>query len=337
MEIHTQLQSNSGRAEPPPLVSDGDSHVFRFVFEGPPRLLKSFLVARYGPGRGPDWAESFYPDRVRLNGRAVERETVVHPGAEVSYLHLRNEEPAPPHLAEPLFEDDWLVVLQKPDCIPVSPAGIYYFTSLAILARERLGNRELTPAHRLDLETSVPVIFARRKSDLKKIHHLFQKRLIRKRYRALVHGAFPAELRAISGRIVPHPASAIATKLSLQPGLGGSGSSGGSLTRVISLLRRGPFSELELEPVTGRTNQLRVHLAAVGHPIVGDKKYHPDEGVFLDWHAHRDFGRLRRKLLLPRQALACMGLEFSHPFTGEPVRVEAPSGSWEEKLQGLTL
>ena len=333
MEIHTQPQSNSGRAEPPPLVSDADSHVFRFVFEGSPQPLKSFLVARYGASRGPDWAEDFYPDRVRLNGRAVARETVVHPGAEISYLHLRNEEPAPPHLAEPLFEDDWLVVLQKPDCIPVSPAGIYYFTSMAILARERLGNRELTPAHRLDLETSGPVIFARRKADLKEIHRLFEGRSIRKRYRALVHGAFPAELRTISGRIVPHPASAIATKLALQPGPGGSA---GSLTRVISVVHRGPFSELELEPVTGKTNQLRVHLAAVGHPIVGDKKYHDDEGVFLDWYAHRDFGRLRRKLLLPRQALAAERLEFTHPVTGEPVRVEAPAGSWEEKLQGLT-
>ena len=113
-----------------------------------------------------------------------------------------------------------------------------------------------------------------------------------------------------------------------------------SLTRVLGVIHRdlggrGVISELLLEPVTGKTNQLRVHLAHVGHPVVGDKKYHPDEEVFLDWFAHRNIGRLRQRLLLPRHALHCESLDFPHPFTDEAVEVRAPAGAWAAKVAGL--
>lgn len=298
---------------------------------GSARPLREYLLERYAYGRGEGWRESFYPNRVRLNGARVDEGTVVEPGGRLDYLHLRGEEPPPPALAPPLYEDRWMLVLHKPDCVPVNPSGLYYFTCLALLAREAHGNPELSPVHRLDLETSGPLIFSKRKADRSAFHRLFQDKTIRKFYRALVHGAFPQALREISGRIVPHPASAIATKLCLDP----EGGPEHSLTRILGVRRRASFSELELEPVTGKTNQLRVHLAAVGTPIVGDKKYHPDEGVFLDWLAHRDYARLRSALLLPRQALQSEALEFSHPFTGERLRVEAPPGSWAAKLAGL--
>jgi 23S rRNA-/tRNA-specific pseudouridylate synthase len=275
----------------------------------------------------------------------------------VTYLHLRADEPLLPALGAPLHEDAWLLALLKGDTAPVSPGGTYYFGALAIQAREARGEPELTPLHRLDLETSGPVLFARRRADLARWHRLFHAKALHKRYRALVHGTFPPDLREIAGRIVPDPASRIFTRLRLEPEpapesppdaaarAGGKGSAEVSHTRVLEVRhlelafgtpgRRGHFSELVLEPVTGKTNQLRVHLAHVGHPIVGDKKYHPDEAVFLDWHAHRDFDRLRERLLLPRQALHCEALAFVHPFTGEALEIRAPEAQWREKLAGL--
>jgi 23S rRNA pseudouridine1911/1915/1917 synthase len=315
----------------PPFEDGADSKIFRFTYGGEARPLKAYLLERYAYGRDATWRESFYPDRVRLDGAAVDEDTWVHPGARLAYLHLREEEPPAPTLGPPLYADEWMVVLHKPDTVPVNPSGVYYFTSLAVLARETLADPELTPVHRLDLETAGPVVLARRRADASRFHQLFHEKAIRKRYRALVHGAFPAATREIAGRIVPHPASAIATKLWLEPGR----DPGHSLTRVRAVRGRPPYSELELEPVTGKTNQLRVHLAALGHPIVGDKKYHPDERVFLDWLAHRDFARLREALVLPRQALQCEALEFPHPFTEHPVRVEALPGSWAAKLGPL--
>lgn len=319
---------------PPPLVSSAAAKVFHFEYEGAPRPLKPYLLERYGFGRGADWREHFFPPRVRLNGAPVDEATVVRPGDRIAYLHQRTDEPAPAEPLAVLYEDEWMRVLHKPDSYPVSPSGIYYFTSLAVRAREESGNPELTPIHRLDLETDGPLIFARRARDLKRLHTLFTRKTLRKTYRALVYGAFPEEIREIAGRIVPDEGSAILTKLRLAPG-----TAQDSLTRVLRVTRhetpRGPCSELELEPVTGKTNQIRVHLAHVGHAIVGDKKYHPDEGVFLDWLAHRDFARLRERLWLPRQALHCAALEMEHPFTGAALRIEALPGSWADKVSAL--
>ena len=315
----------------PPFENGAHSHIFRFTYKGEERPLRGYLLERYAHGRDAAWREGFYPGRLRLAGKEVDEGTRVRPGEEVSYLHLRAEEPPPPDLGVPLYEDEWLMALHKPDCIPVNPSGVYYFTSLAILARERLGLPELAPVHRLDLETAGPVLLAKSREAARRFQKLFARTAIRKTYRALVHGSFPQATREITGRIAPHPDSAIATKLWLEPETGPEH----SLTRVRSVRHRPPYSEVELEPVTGRTNQLRVHLAAVGHPIVGDKKYHPRERVFLEWLAHRDFERLREELVLPRQALLCEALEFLHPFSGAPLSITAPPRAWADKLGPL--
>ncbi len=318
---------------PPPFEDGPDSKIFRFRYEGAPRPLRAYLLGRYAHGRDAAWRESFYPARVRLEGREVGGETLVRPGQQVGYLHLRAEEPSPPGLAAPLHEDEWMMAVQKPDTIPVNPSGVYYFSCLALLARERFGIPGLAPVHRLDLETTGPLLLAKTREAARRFQALFDGKAIRKTYRALVHGTFPEGMREISGRIGPHPASEIATKLWLEPGAGAG--AGQSLTRILAVRHRPPYSELVLEPVTGKTNQLRVHLAAVGHPIVGDKKYHPDEGVFLDWVLHRDFARLREKLVLPRQALLCEALEFPHPFRATRPRIVAPPESWADKLGPL--
>ena len=332
--------------------NDAQRHIFRFRYAGPPRGLREALLERYRYGRGADWAGSFFPARVRLNGAPVHAHTPVAPGDEIAYLHLRADEPPAPPLGAPLHGDEWLLAVAKGDTTPVSPSGLYYFTALAIQARETYGEPELTPIHRLDLETSGPVLFARRQTHVAACQALFARKALRKRYRALVHGRFPPGLREIAGRIVPDTASRIHTRLRLEPAdptavvlrdeapHSRNAAAELSLTRVLSVTHhdlgeRGVFSELELEPVTGKTNQLRVHLAHVGHPIVGDKKYHPDEAVFLDWHEHRDFARLATRLLLPRQALHCEALAFPHPFTGEPLEIRAPAGLWQAKLAGL--
>jgi 23S rRNA-/tRNA-specific pseudouridylate synthase len=335
--------------ELPPFANGPEARVFRFNYRGESLPLHDYLLERYRYGRDDAWARNFYPHRVRLNGEVVKADTTVHPGDGIEYLHLRREEPAP-HPPAVLHEDDWMLALEKPDSFPVNPSGVYYFTSLAILAREFFGNPGLTPLHRLDLETSGPVLFAKDPAHLASFHRMFHEGRITKRYRALVHGRFPVDLREITGRIVPDPQSRIRTRLKLVPGTPGQAARredrsaatppGISHTRILGSTpfperTGGEISELWLEPVTGKTNQLRVHLAHVGHPIVGDKKYHPDEAVFLDWIRHRDFSRLRESLLLPRQALHCELLEFAHPFTGKAVKIASAERVWENKVAGL--
>jgi 23S rRNA pseudouridine1911/1915/1917 synthase len=317
-------------------TSDAAGKIFSFQFEGEAQPLKSFLLDRYHTGRPQAWRESFYPARVRLNGEPVADDTWVRPGDTIAYRHLRAEEPPAAGALAVLHEDEWLMAVHKPDDVPVSPSGFYYFTCLALRARELFDNRELTPVHRLDLETSGVLLLARKRAYLREFHELFAEHRVAKRYLALVHGQYPEGLTEIAGRIGPHPASAIRTKLWLDPA-----AEANSQTRIVRatprLAARGACTELEVEPVTGKTNQIRVHLAYAGHPIVGDKKYHSDERIFLDWLAYRDFARLEEKLWLPRQALQCERLDFVHPFTGEPLSIEAAPGAWGAKIAAASM
>jgi RluA family pseudouridine synthase len=332
-QMNTRSKAGPG-ADPGPdplpmdaFASDAISKIFRFEFEGEPQPLKPYLLSRYQFGREAKWRDTFYPDRVRLNGQPVTDETWVASGDTVAYRHLRAEEPPPPTSLPILYEDDWLVAVHKPDSVPVSPSGLYYYSSLALLARELFNSPDLTPIHRLDLETSGVLLLARRKADISRFHDLFVGHRVTKRYLALVYGAFPTEVTGISGKMIPHPASAIHTKLWLDPhGISN------TVTHIVRTARHEHCSELELEPVTGKTNQLRVHLAHAGHAIVGDKKYHPDESLFLDWLEHRNFETLRPKLWLSRQALQCQSLSFVHPFTGQPLTISALPGSWKMKV-----
>ena len=87
---------------------------------------------------------------------------------------------------------------------------------------------------------------------------------------------------------------------------------------------KGPFSLIEVRPLTGRTHQIRVHLEHLGHPIVGDKLYSGDDETFLHFYEH-DFDEwLQERVLLPRAALHAYGLEFTHPVTGERVSFQDP-------------
>ena len=84
------------------------------------------------------------------------------------------------------------------------------------------------------------------------------------------------------------------------------------------------FTLLRLEPRTGRLHQIRVHLSAIGHPIVGDKIYGPDESLYIEFIQSGFTERHRRVLLLPRHALHAAEIAFTHPMTREPVHASSP-------------
>ncbi len=190
-----------------------------------------------------------------------------------------------------LYEDDWMTVVDKPPGLLTVPAPGNKLRCLVDILNEDLRkdkkNYRLYPCHRLDKETSGLILFAKGKSNQDKLMQLFKNRKISKRYMAFVQGGIPEDTGIIKKPIEGRAAS----------------------TQFKILQRRREFSIVELRPETGRTNQIRIHFKAIGHPLVGESKF-----AF-----RRDFN-LRAK----RVCLHAQYLEFKHPWTGKIVAVNSP-------------
>ncbi len=299
--------------------------IFRYRYDFDTKLLQDFIRERYFKNEDSRHLEKVLSTRVQLNGEFVDRQTMLQQGDWIEYLHLRSDED-PLALDLPiLFEDDWLLAISKPDFLPVIPNTSFYFNSLAIMIKEKYDNDEINPVHRLDIETSGVLLFGKNRNACSKVQRLFRLREVEKRYQAVAFGQ-PA-VGSITGNLVPDRNSRIYTKLILD-----TADTNGSQTIIEACEPWGPYFRIWIKPVSGKTNQIRAHLAAINCPIVGDKKYYPDEDVFLDWFEHRNIDRLIDRLKLPRQALHCESMTFVHPFTEKEIQIQDSTPHWLEKI-----
>ncbi|MHC4916467.1 MAG: RluA family pseudouridine synthase, partial [Planctomycetota bacterium] len=212
---------------------------------------------------------------------------------------------------ELVHEDSAVFVVNKPAGIAVHPArghlsGTLYHGLLWRYRRELESDPDfrIGPVHRLDLDTSGVMIYAKDERTQKRLARAMEKRDVRKRYLAVVHGEVPYERVVLDGAIgTDEPRKRMAVDgVDSRP----------ARTGLVRTAVGGGFSLLELELFTGRSHQLRVHLAAAGHPLVGDELYG---------------GRRRAESgepLIGRQALHAWKLELEHPVTTERVEYVAP-------------
>jgi 23S rRNA pseudouridine955/2504/2580 synthase len=226
---------------------------------------------------------------------------------------------ARPLLDRVIYRDDSLLVIDKPAGQAVhGGSGV----SLGIIEQLRLELPEarfLELAHRLDKETSGVLVLALKRSALVELHRMLREGEAKKTYLALAVGQWRDPVRHI--------------KLSLQKYLTDEGerrvavdADGQRAHTIFRLVRRvAEFSLLEAELKTGRTHQIRVHLAASQHPIAGDDKY----GDF-------EVNRALRKRGLRRMFLHAARLEMRHPLTGKSLSLESPlAGDLAEFLASL--
>jgi RluA family pseudouridine synthase len=178
------------------------------------------------------------------------------------------------------------IVVDKPAGMLTNEGG----ASLEAAARRLLAAPKLLAVHRLDRDTSGCLIVARDAEAKEQFEELFRKRAVRKWYAALVIGRVPDDLTQITAPIDGERA----------------------VTRATLSAASNQASLLEVEIETGRMHQIRKHLAAAGHPVLGDKVYQLERV---------DSARLRR---VPRQMLHARRIEFQDPWTRKNVRVEAP-------------
>ena len=231
-----------------------------------------------------------------------------------------------------LHRDDALLVIDKPAGLPVHPSARYHRHTLTALMRERFGpGHGWEMAHRLDRETSGVMVFGRsaprrRRRDPPSpagcLKRSFQQREVSKEYLALVRGDF-AERRTIEIPLGFDPTSRLKIKMAAVPG-------GLEARTEVEPLRRGRFRDEALtlvrcSPHTGRQHQIRVHLALVGHPILGDKLYGLPEELFIAvCDGTMSMQELDALLGLPRQALHAHRITIPHPVTGVRTTFTAP-------------
>ncbi|OFZ55685.1 MAG: hypothetical protein A2428_13390 [Bdellovibrionales bacterium RIFOXYC1_FULL_54_43] len=243
-------------------------------------------------------------------------------GDEVLVLSERKPEPEVSFDYKILFEDDSILVIDKPPNLPVHPAGRYFFNTLLVHLRTNghrdplKAEREYFLAHRIDKETSGILVLAKNREVCAKLVRQFAERRTEKRYLAVVHGIPPAEF-TIDAPLRRTTVSAIELKMMAAPE-----SEGGqpSLTVFRRLETHGAFSLVECHPKTGRQHQIRIHLETAGHPIVGDKLYGLSEDEALRFFERKHLSpEAEAKLLLPRHALHAAGIRIRHPVTGQTV------------------
>jgi 23S rRNA pseudouridine1911/1915/1917 synthase len=227
-------------------------------------------------------------------------------------------EPEVPRHFDILAEDETFLALDKPAGLPMHTTAKFWKNTLVAILRERFPSEALQICHRLDRETSGVLLVARGRVAASFLKRAFALRLVKKSYLALVHGV-PAEHEGVIDR----PMRLLDTRTRIMMGIACDGLPAVTRFRVVRCFAE--HALVEASPETGRQHQIRVHLACIGHPVVGDKLYGASEQAFMDYC---DTG-LTPELLaafdgLPRHALHAARLCFPHPRTREPVTIESP-------------
>ncbi|WP_086729181.1 RluA family pseudouridine synthase [Streptomyces carpinensis] len=270
----------------------------RLPAEGAWATVREHLVERLS-GAGPGVVEAMFEAGriVGADGRAVAYDAPYRPGMFVWFHRELPAEVPVPFRLEVVHHDEHLVVVDKPHFLATTPRGMHVAeTALARLRRE-LGIPTLGAAHRLDRLTAGLVLFTVRPEERGAYQTLFRDRRVRKEYEAIA--PYDPELalpRTVRSRIVKERGVPAAREVPGEPN---------ALTRVELVEHRADgLARYRLEPGTGQTHQLRVHMSALGVPILGDPLY----PVVTDPAPPGDFRR-------PLQLLA-RKLEFTDPITG---------------------
>jgi 23S rRNA pseudouridine955/2504/2580 synthase len=266
---------------------------------------------------------------VRVNGGRAAADTRVAADDDVRVPPMRlptraadDAPPVPPREFPVLLEDEHLLAIAKPAGVAVHGGSGVSFGVIEQLRRARPQAKFLELVHRLDKETSGILLLAKKRSALVALQDQFRARSAEKVYAALVFGDWPARLKVIDLALLKTTDAAGERHVRVVPE--GSDQARRSIS-IVAVAQRldGPpaatgvaqrLTWLDVAIKTGRTHQIRVHLAHAGHPIVGDPKYG-------DFPANRAFARATG---VARMVLHARRLAFDHPAEGRRVELLAP-------------
>ncbi|MEK8049932.1 RluA family pseudouridine synthase [Ideonella sp. DXS22W] len=285
------------------------THVYRVIRSGEVRVNKARAAADTRLAAG----DLVRVPPVRLSDSAAQR------------LDGRQDPPeagtasptAPPREFPVLFEDEHLLAIAKPAGVAVHGGSGVSFGVIEQLRRARPTAKFLELVHRLDKETSGILLLAKRRSALVALQEQFRQRDTGKTYAALVLGAWPAALKVID--VALHKTLDVKGERHVKAVAADHPDGRRSISLVKIVRAMADTTLLDVTIKTGRTHQIRVHLAQAGHPIVGDPKYG-------DFARNRQFarGEALEGLRFERMFLHARQLAFDHPASGERITLTAP-------------
>lgn len=282
--------------------------------------LDRYLAHRFTYRSRTQWRKRVRAGRMTLNGKIVRASRVLREGDEIAYVPLQQTEPPIDRDIRVLHRDPHIAAVAKSGNLPIHPSGRYFRHTLLHLLTE--GFAEDGPyrvVHRLDRETSGLVLFGRTREATAHLARQFRRREMRKRYLALVEGR-PKE----STFCIDLPLGR-AENSRIRKAVGVREDGAGAVTEVRLLHQGDGWAWVEARPLTGRLHQIRVHLRAVGLPILGDKVYGQSEEFFLKLVADEPLTPEEEATLgFGRQALHAFELAFQHPHSGELMTLRAP-------------
>lgn len=261
--------------------------------------MLAFLSERL-PAIDPlEWARRLASgDVLDDQGHPVAAQAPCEPGARLYYYRQLDKEKAIPFEERIVYQDERLLVADKPHFMPVTPSGPYVRHSLMVRLKQRTGIDTLNPIHRIDRETAGLVVFNIRPEERNAYHALFRERVVRKDYEAIARHQPELRVPLTRRSRIEEDVEAFFRMVETPEG------QPNSETHVDLLELRGRWARYRLTPVTGKRHQLRVHMASLGLPLRNDAFYpvvnDPPEG---------DYSR-------PLQLLA-RSLAFDDPLTGE--------------------
>ncbi len=270
---------------------------------GPWATMTDFLVERFPAIPLGVWLERMSRGQVVDEfGEPVTPGRPFRGHMRVYYYRALPAEARVPFEARVLFQDEHLVVADKPHFLPVTPSGHYLQETLLVRLKNLLGINDLIPIHRIDRETAGLVMFAVQAAERNAYQGMFRDKVVRKHYQAIApwHAGLALPLTRKSRIVEDEPFF----RQREVPGLAN------SETHVKLIEARGPQALYALNPVTGKKHQLRVHMNALGLPILNDRMYPPVADTPDDDYR------------FPLQLLA-KSVEFTDPVTGQARRFES--------------
>lgn len=280
----------------------------KYLAESLPDISRSYLQKLFRDGE------------IRMNGKAVKASAKTLAGAEIVFAIPEPEEPEilPEDIPlDILYEDDDVILINKPKDMVVHPAAGHYtgtlVNGLMYHCREGLSgiNGVLRPGivHRIDKDTTGVLVVCKNDRAHNGLAEQLAEHSITRKYRAIVCGNLKEDEGTVDAPLGRHPQDR--KKMAIVR-------SGGkrAVTHYRVLERFGKYTYIECQLETGRTHQIRVHMASLGHPLLGDEVY----------------GRGKSPFKLEGQTLHAMVLGFIHPTTGEYMEFQAPLPEYFESL-----